>query len=425
MQSIGELTKQINSGAYDKIFSVLYPAEEPNSCRERYCTAVEAFAEQFGGKAAVLLSAPGRTEVCGNHTDHQRGRALAAAVDLDIICVAAPNYDDIIRIQSKGRVMDEIPLDSLEASDKKGGSASIIRGVAAWFKNQGYRLGGFNAYTTSRVLAGSGLSSSAAFEVAIGNMINVLFGNTASPAEIALAGKYAENNYYGKPSGLMDQMASSVGGFVQMDFENPDKVEIYKVNTDFEELGLNLCIVDTKGSHSDLTGDYAEIIEEMACVSGFFGKKYLRELEPEQLYENIAAIKTKEGDRAVLRAMHFFRDHDMVLKQVEALEKGNVNAFLDMVISSGRSSFTCLQNVYSISCPKEQGLSLALAVSEDILAGKGAWRVHGGGFAGTIQAFVPGNLTKLYSKRMNEIFGENSCKILSIRPYGGMQVLPD
>jgi len=426
MERTLEIITALRNGAYDGTFKYLY-ADKSVGQPERYCEAVGEFEALYRMDKARLFSAPGRTEVGGNHTDHQHGRVLAAAVNLDIICVAAPNDDGIIRIKSAGFPMDEIDISDLSIKPKENNTAAaLIRGMSARCKELGYKVSGFNAYTTSNVLKGSGLSSSAAFEVAVGVMINSLFNSGAIPAvEIAKIGKYAENNYFGKPSGLMDQMASSVGGFITIDFADVDMPVINPVSFDFSSWGHTLCIVDTKGDHADLTGEYAAIPAEMKSIAKEFGKDYLREVDPCEFRKRMPELRKKCGDRAVLRALHFFGDNDRVVRQSDALGKNDFGSFKDLIIESGRSSFAMLQNVFACHEPNEQGLTLALALSEELLAGKGAWRVHGGGFAGTIQAFVPNDLLETYIQAMEAVFGEGACHRLSIRPRGGVEVTPD
>jgi galactokinase len=386
---------------------------------------LKQFAELYGeGREVSLFSAPGRTEIGGNHTDHQHGRVLAAAINLDILCAAAKNGDNVIRIKSKGFKEDIIDLSELAPKEsEKEKAASLIRGVAARFAQLGYQIGGFDAYTVSDVLKGSGLSSSAAFEVAVGTMLNHLYNGGKVPAvSVAQIGQYAENVYFGKPSGLMDQAASAVGGFVAFDFKDPANPVVEPVDFDFASCGHSLCIVDTGGSHADLTGDYSAVTAEMKAVAAFFGKECLREVDEAAFFGSLGKLRAELGDRPVLRAMHFFGDNARVPKQAEALRNGDFEGFKRLVIESGRSSRDMLQNVFSTKSPVEQGLSLALSLSERLLAGKGAWRVHGGGFAGTIQAFVPDELLESYRSEMEKVFGAGSCHVLSIRKDGGVAV---
>ena len=419
-----EMRSRITSGGLDRAFDYLYSEKAPLQ-RERYEAAVGEFEKLFGaGREVGLFSAPGRTEVGGNHTDHQQGRVLAAGVNLDVIAVAGRNDDNVIRIQSAGFPMDTIDLSDVSVREcEKNTAASLIRGVAAKFAALGYRIGGCDAYTTSSVLKGSGLSSSAAFETIVGTMLNCLYaGGAATPVQIAQIGQYAENVYFGKPSGLMDQMGCSVGGFITIDFQNPEKPVVEKVDFDFAHSGYKLCVVDTGGNHADLTGDYAAAPVEMRAVAEALGGKVLRDVAPETFYAALPALRGKCTDRALLRAFHFYADNDRVPRQVAALRAGDFEEFKRLVIESGRSSYMYLQNVYTCKNPDEQGLSLALAMSEHLLAGRGAWRVHGGGFAGTIQAFVPEDLLDGYKAAMEAVFGANHCHVLSIRPVGGVDL---
>jgi len=372
------------------------------------------------GNGERYFSAPGRVEISGNHTDHQHGRVLAAAVDLETTAAVVPNGLSIVRLRSDGFPPLEVDLSSLDPRpEERGTSAAIIRGVAAWFRKNGYAVGGFDAVVSSVIPVGAGLSSSAAFEVLIGNILKELFGSDVSRIGIAKAGQYAENVYFGKPSGLMDQAASSFGGLNIIDFSDPENPVVTPVEADFS--GCSLCVVDTGGSHADLTPDYAAVTEEMKAVASHFGRNRLGELPAEEYYSSIGGLRYL-GDRAVLRAFHFFSENERVLKQAAALERKDINGFFELVIESGLSSLAYLQNVYSISDPQNQGLSLALALSAKILEGRGAWRVHGGGFAGTILAFVPDDLKNTYRSQMNELFGENCCRFLNIRKNGGGEV---
>lgn len=420
-----QLERLAEQGALDARLTALYTRERVGAQRDRIRRALREFADIFGENRPVrLFSAPGRTEVGGNHTDHQRGRVLAAAVNLDVLCVASPNGEDVIRIQSQGYPRDEIALGDLSVrEEEKNKAASLVRGVAARCRERGYSVSGFDAYTVSDVLKGSGLSSSAAFEVAVGTMISHLFnGGAIPPEEIARFGQYAENVYFGKPSGLMDQMASSVGGFVAIDFADPENPVIEPVPLDFANTGYTLCIVDTGGNHADLTGEYAAIPQEMAKVAAHYGKRYLREVSKADFLADLPAIRASCGDRAALRALHFFADDERVPRQAQALREGDFSTFLRLVVESGVSSACGLQNVFACSAPNEQGLSLALALSEGILRDRGAWRVHGGGFAGTIQAFVPDDLLEAYTRAMESVFGQGACYRLSIRPVGGVEI---
>lgn len=395
---------------------------------KRYRQAIEDFEAIFGKEDSYrFFSAPGRSEVCGNHTDHNNGRVMAAGVSLDVIAVVVPTDDNIILIKSEGFEADNVSLDDLEPSEQeKNTSASLIRGVAAGFKKNGHSIGGFKAYTTSNVLKGSGLSSSAAFEVLVGTILSGLYNEgNVSAVEIAQIAQFAENEYFGKPSGLMDQMASSVGGFITIDFKDTKNPVIEAIDFDFEKSGHSLCIVDTKGSHADLTPEYAAIPKEMKSVAQFFGKETLRSLTKTQLLEKVEKVRSSCGDRAVLRALHFFDDNKRVKQEAQALSEGDFDAFLSLVNESGLSSYCYLQNIFASSQPINQGLSLALYTAKSILGNSGACRVHGGGFAGTIQAFVPDAKLDEFERTMNELFGEGSCYVLSIRKVGGTEVAFD
>ncbi len=411
----------------DGEFSVVYEADAYETQYARFLEVLAAFRELFDKnteREVGLFSAPGRSEIGGNHTDHNHGLVLAAGISLDAIAVASKNNEGVIRIKSAGYPLDEVSCDDLEVKEnEKGKSQSIIRGIVARFKELGYNIGGFDATTASQVLSGSGLSSSAAFEVLVCTMLNHLYNDgKVDPVEIAKISQYSENVYFGKPCGLLDQMACSVGGFVSIDFEDTDKPVINKIDFDFASSGHSLCIVDTKGSHSDLTDEYAAVRLEMESVAAYFGKKVLRECTKEDVIRNAGDIAAKTSERAVIRALHYYGENEKVVLQSAALGRKDFEEFKKLIIASGRSSYMYNQNVYTCKAPKNQPLSLALAVSEQILDGKGAWRVHGGGFAGTIQAFVPNGLIKEYTDAMKSIFGDDSCYVLSIRPYGGVCV---
>ena len=423
--NINNIKDNINSSASDKLFSELYGSQTARQ-KKRYCEAVDEFKKIFPDYDDVsVYSAPGRTEIGGNHTDHQNGQVLAAAVNLDIIAIAAFHDEPVIRIKSKGFEMDTIDISDLSVKeDEKGKSSALIRGIVSRFEQLGYKTGGFDAYTTSDVLKGSGLSSSAAFEVLIGTILNEHFNSgRISPVEIAVISQYSENEYFGKKSGLMDQMVSSVGGFAYIDFKNPQNPEIKKIDCDFDKTGYTLCISDTKGSHSDLTDDYVAIPYEMKQVAQFFGKSVLREVDEDEFYRCIPQIRENISDRAVLRSAHFFAETKRAEAEAKSLENNDFNEFLKLVNQSGKSSYQLLQNAYSCKNPAGQGIPLGIMISERILDSKGAVRVHGGGFAGTVQAFVPNSLINDYSNEINRIFGENSCHIMHIRPYGGLCII--
>jgi len=386
------------------------------------------FVEEFGAdniESLQFFSAPGRTEIGGNHTDHNHGRVLAAAVNLDIIGAVKKRNDDKIYLKSAGyNKVDVIDLSSLEVNiSEKEKSAALIRGICARCKELGFNIGGFEAYTISNVLKGSGLSSSAAFEILVVTIISHLYNDGKIDAvTAALISKYAENVYFGKPSGLMDQMASSVGGFTAIDFKDDNNPIIEKIDFNLQSSGYALCIVDTKGNHADLTSDYAAIPNEMKQVAEFFGKQYLREVDEAEFIAKIPEIRKIAGDRAVLRVIHFFNEDRIADEEAKVLKDGDFEQFKKLVQTSGFSSVSKLQNIFSTSAPQEQGLSLALAITERILIEQGAFRVHGGGFAGTIQAFVPFDMLDKYKSEIEKIFGENSCYVLEVRNVGGTKI---
>lgn len=391
---------------------------------KRYDCAKEEFIKQYSCEPQRYFSAPGRTEVSGNHTDHNHGKVLAAAVSLDVIACVCQTGDNTIVIKSQGYPEDSVDISDLTVKEnEKNTSAALIRGVAAGFKARGYGIGGFKAYTTSNVLKGSGLSSSAAFEVLVGTILNHLYnGGKISAVEIAKVAQYAENEYFGKPSGLMDQMASSVGGFIAIDFADTEKPVITPISFDLSAQGYALCIIDTKGNHADLTPEYAAIPVEMKSVASQFGKSYLRELTKQDVLDNITDLRNSCGDRAVLRALHFFDENERVTKIAEALEKQDMESFNKGILASGNSSYKYLQNVYANIAPQEQGVSVALNLIEMLLDGEGSHRVHGGGFAGTVQAFVPLKKLENFKSEIEKVFGDGSCYVLDIRPYGGVEV---
>ena len=380
------------------------------------------FLAAFGGRPERYFSAPGRTEISGNHTDHQRGCVLAAAVDLHTCAAAKPNGTQQIRIQSKGYPLVEVmSTDLTPVEGEKNTTAALVRGVAAGFSQLGCKVGGFDAYVESSVLPGSGLSSSAAFEVLMGTVINHLFyeGKATQP-QVAQIGKYAENVFFGKPSGLMDQMASAVGGMVHIDFGDKENPVITPMQVDFSDYAL--CIIDSGADHADLTDEYAAIPGEMQAVCRYFGKEVLREVSEEEFYVNLPALRKQCGDRAVLRCIHIFEENRRVAKQVQALQGGDMATFLALTKESGRSSWQYLQNVLCTGATKHQAVAVALALCEKGLQGRGAYRVHGGGFAGTVQAFVPMDLVESFREMMEKALGKGACHILSVRPQGGVEM---
>lgn len=412
------------SNEFDSMLIKLYGEENLDKQKQRYNDAISNFHSPYGGTDYLLFSAPGRTEVGGNHTDHNLGKVLAASVNLDIIAVVVPTSDMTITVKSEGFDVDVVKLDNLEVVEQeKNTSAALIRGIAAGLVKYGYNIGGFNAYTTSDVLKGSGLSSSAAFEVLIGTILNHLYNNEKiSAVKIAQISQYAENVYFGKPSGLMDQMASSVGGFVAIDFAQSDNPTIEKINFDFDSSGYSLCIIDTKGDHADLTDEYALIPHDMKSIASYFSCDALRKINKADVMLNFEQLRKQFGDRAVLRALHYFDENDRVTRLIYELQVEDFDAFLTTIKESGNSSYKLLQNIYAVSDYDNQSISLALYLAESSLQGEGACRVHGGGFAGTIQAFVPSRMLAHFKVHMDKYFGCNSCHILRIRPVGGVNV---
>ena len=382
------------------------------------------FSACFEGTPNRYFSAPGRTEIGGNHTDHQRGRVLAGAVILDTVAAVRVNGTNLIRIQSKGYPMSIVDITNLEpVASEVNSTPALIRGVAARFAQMGCTVEGFDAYCESTVLPGSGLSSSAAYEVLIGTIINGLFFDTrVSQPEIAMIGQYAENVFFGKPCGLMDQMASAVGNLVTIDFFDKDHPVIEPVDFDFASCGHALCIIDSGADHADLTDEYAAVPGEIKAVAAFFGKEVLTQIEEAEFYANIPALRKSCGDRAVMRAIHFYQENARVPQQVAALKEGNFEKFLALVKQSGYSSYMYLQNVIPAGYKAHQDVAVALALCEHYLAGRGAYRVHGGGFAGTVQAFVPYDILDGFVAGMDAVLGEGACHVLSIRPQGGVEM---
>ncbi len=421
------LLDQLSTGALDAALAPLYgPAIDAR--RARLCDAVRAFGAQYGTEGELmLLSVPGRSELSGNHTDHNHGRVIAASIDLDIVAVVRARADMVVRVKSEGFDEDVVDIAAYVEPDERKffTSASLIAGMAACFRANGKVVGGFDAYTTSNVFKGSGLSSSAAFEVMIGSIYSHLFnGGEIDRVEIAKWAQVDENRFFGKPCGLMDQVACAHGGIVAIDFADPAKPVITPVEFSLSDAGYTLCIVNTGGNHADLNADYASVPAEMKAVAAELGVPVLREADEEKFIAAIPALREKVGDRAILRAMHFLAENKRVLAQTEALLAGQLGGFLDGVLASGRSSFCYLQNVYTTINVTEQGLSLALALTERALSAVegAAWRVHGGGFAGTIQAFVPVAAAADYAKAMDAVFGEGACHILHVRGVGATRI---
>ena len=430
MATSAQLRREILAGQWDEALCTLYGTEPAVLVRQRqrYAAALEQFELYYGpGRQVHVYSAPGRTELGGNHTDHQHGYGLAAAVTLDLVAVASPSDDGFIRVKSRGfNKLDVIDLSEAEPQQGESThSASLIRGIAEGFRAQGKTVGGFDAYTASDVLRGSGLSSSAAFEMGMAAILNGEYGCRLTAPELAKICQYAENTYFGKPSGLLDQLTSAVGGVIFADFADPKKPRIEKIHTaGLLPVGMTLCVTDTRGSHSELTGEFAVIRHEMESVAACLGGKVLGQVKEQEFWTALPRLRRACGDRAVLRAVHYFEENARTLAQRAALAAGDFAAFARLVEKSGHSSFECCQNVYCASSPKHQGLSAALAISQSILAGTGgAWRMQGGGFAGTIQAFVPDALVKRYCAAMEALFGPGCCYLLSLREQGAVRVM--
>ena len=428
MMNSASMIEKIQNGGFDPVFASLYWPDAGTISRQRarYVDAIENFGRHYGdGRDISVYSAPGRVELCGNHTDHNNGVVMAAAVNLDIIAVVSKSGGGAIRLRSHGfEGEDVVGINSLSPEPSETGhSPAIIRGIAAAFAERGGKTGAFDAYTASDVLRGSGLSSSAAFEVCVGAIMNWEFnGGCFDAVTLGIIGQYAENKFFGKPSGLMDQTTCSVGGVISIDFEDPSSPAVSRVPLDLPPHGIYLVVTDTKGDHSGLTGDYAAIRSEMESAAGFFGKRCLREVDYEDFKKRVAEIRAIAGDRAVVRAIHFFEECRRVREAIAAVERGDIAGWLELMVECGHSSCEFNQNAYSIKSPESQGISVGLAISQSILRGRGAWRLQGGGFAGTIQAFVPEALLEKYCGALRGVFGPDACHVLQIRPEGGVRV---
>ncbi len=427
MTKVNALNEKINGGNHP-LFLELYGTDSVvlKEQADRYASLMSEFEKTYGNDDVQLFSSPGRTEIGGNHTDHNYGRVLAGAVNLDIVAVAAKNNSSIIRIKSAGYPEFQVDLSDLSIDESKYyTSTSLVRGICARMKDSGYEIGGFDACVEGRVPKGSGLSSSASFEVLVGAIVNSLFNDGKMNAvENAIIGQWSENNYFGKPCGLMDQTACSVGGLITIDFKDPSKPIVKEVDFDFVSTGFSLVITDVGGGHDDPASqaEYASLPTEMKAVAEELGAKVLREVTLAQIVEKIPEIRKKTGDRAILRAYHFQGDNQRVVDQVAALENNDFKAFLQMVVESGYSSYMYNQNIFDVVHKDEQVVSLALALSEMVLKGSGAWRVHGGGFGGTIQAFVPQNKLDEYVNTLEHVYGKGSCHKLFIRSKGSVKL---
>ena len=419
-----ELIKLLEGGALEK-YSALYSNIE--ATKARFIEAINCFTAAYGTDRDIsLLSVPGRSEIIGNHTDHNHGKVMAGAINKDIIAVVAKNDEGVIKFYSEGYSQDKIKISDVTNPNnfKKFTSRALVAGMAQAFISAGHNVGGYDAYFCTEVLKGSGLSSSAAFEVMIGNIFNHLYNKgEVDNKEIAKYAQYSENVYFGKPCGLMDQMACAVGGFVYIDFEDNKSPVVESIDFSLAKAGYSLCIVNTGGNHANLNDDYASVPAEMKAVAAYFGRDVLRGLAEEDVVKSASELRKKVGDRAILRALHFLRENERVVAEKEALKNEKLDEFYSIILSSGRSSFQYLQNVYTTINVAEQGLSLALAVTEGLLADKGgAFRVHGGGFAGTIQAFVKNEYLDEYVNLMDSVFGEGAAMVLNIRPAGAVKL---
>ena len=424
MKPISTWKQELNDGVHAGRLASLYccaPEQTPAQAA-RYAAVLDGLEKTFGSHAeAGLYSAPGRTEIGGNHTDHQHGRVLAGSVNIDMIAAAGPNSLNQLRVQSEGYDLCVIDLTDLTArKEEENTSAAILRGECAAFAQRGAALSGLDIYISSNVPKGSGVSSSAAFEVLIGVILNNLFmTEKVSPIAIAQIGQWAENVYFGKPCGLMDQMASSVGNIITIDFADPAHPDVEPVAVDFSKAGLALCILDSGADHADLTDEYAAIPNECRAVAAVCGGEVLRDVPFETFLANLPACRKACGDRAVLRAFHIYADNARVAKQVTALRSGDFDTFLALVNESGDSSWEYLQNVIPAGYKEHQEVGVTIAAAKQLLNGRGAVRVHGGGFAGTAQAFVPLDMLDAFKAGMEAILGEGHCHVLSIRPEGG------
>ena len=428
MYSCDQLLQALEGGRCDAPLSAVYTTGGLSQARARALHVTKALADAFAPKGnAALFSGPGRTELGGNHTDHQHGHVLCASVDMDMLACAAPNGLNVIRVQSEGYPALEVDLGDLSPRpEDSNSSAALVRGVAEGIARRGYAVGGFDACVVSNVLSGSGLSSSAAYEILMGNIISHFFcGGKLDAVELAKIGQYAENVHFGKLSGLMDQMGSSVGGAVAIDFGNPSDPVVRPISYDFSRSGHALCIVDTGSDHSakHLTEDYSDITREMRSVAAHFGKQLLREVPESDFRSAIPALRLECGDRAVLRALHFYDDDRRAVQEADALERGDFGDFLSLVNASGVSSSLHLQNTWSTADPRQQAIPVVLALGRELLDGTGAIRVHGGGFAGTVQAFVPLGKLEGFKEGMEALLGPGMCHVLRIRPQGGCVVV--
>lgn len=425
--NLANCKKELYSENIVQLFSELYGNDEAviEKQQKRYEKAIHSFGENFPSREKIkIFSAPGRTEIGGNHTDHQRGIVLAGAVNLDVIAVVSFHNEGVVRVKSEGYALAEIQVGDLKPNQNDDGTSALVKGVMLKFNEKGVTVSGFDMYTTSDVICGGGISSSAAFETLIGTVINEQYNDGRTTAfEIAQYGQFAENVFFGKSCGLLDQTVSSYGGLVSVDFNDVSAPVIEKINFNFEQYGYTLCITDTKSSHENLTDDYVAIRQEMKQVAEHFVCEVLSEVDEKEFYNTLSNLRKFCSDRAIMRAMHFFAETKRAKEEAEALKKGDIDEFIRLVNESGLSSANLLQNLYSNNTPTEQAIPLAIAISKSILGNKGAVRVHGGGFAGTIQAFVPAEMVKEYKTKMEHVYGDGACYQMKIRPVGGIEIL--
>jgi galactokinase len=426
-----QISEIITSSKFNSLLRKLYREgdDEVNRQIDRYRKIVKNYNKNFQSEPTNLFTSPGRTEICGNHTDHNNGIVLAASVNLDTIAAVGKTDNNTITLFSEAyKDSFVVNFDNLEMrKEEVGTTTSLIRGIAGRFKELGYNIGGFNAYVSSEVGVGSGLSSSASIEVLIGTIMNVLYNDSRiSAEEIAIISQYSENEYFKKPCGLMDQLTIAVGGIVLIDFENPAKPRVEKFNFDFESVGYNMLVVETGGTHIDLTEDYSLVPKEMKEVAKQLGGNVCRDIKLEDLYKNLDKIHTEVGDRPILRAIHFFDENQRVIEEKEALRSGNFDEFLKLVNESGNSSWKLLQNCYTTKNPIRQGITLALTLTDKYFKKhkiKGACRVHGGGFEGTIQVFIPDIFLNEYKIMIEEVFGRNAMVKLNVRSEGSTKLM--
>ena len=421
------LTTELSSGGLDPQLVKIYGAHpgDVSSARTRFAAVIEDYTSRFGQGDVSLFTAPGRTEMGGNHTDHQHGRVLAGAVTMDMVACASPNDSRWIRIASQGYPEVAVNLDDLERKPREEGtSAALVRGVAAALYERGHQLTGFSASVSSTVPGGAGLSSSAAYEILVGVILNHFScGDAVSPVELAQIGQFAESQYFGKPCGLLDQMACSIGGVISIDFADPSEPIVEAINLDLDEYGHVMCIIESGGDHADLTDEYASVPAEMRAAASFFDKQFLRDVDEAYFWESLSALREQVGDRAVLRAIHFFGDNARVPEQVSALKEHRFDDYLGMVEQSGLSSAVQLQNLYATKTPQQQAVVVAISLAQHVLGGQGVVRVHGGGFAGTIQAYVPLSMQEKFTAAIERVLGKGTCHTVRVRPMGGAVVV--